>query len=159
MNNLYTLQAGIGHEHLLLPAVVDGNLSVSFRYSYGVSLAMLKPYYLKLVYLDPNNNNAPYLKEEKYSDANRDKFLNSGAILGASKWGKSLGEIDYVPGIYLDACIVIEPAKSKSFVQAISLGINGAFYAKDLPIMVDQPAYPYQASLYAGLALGKRWEK
>ena len=42
INNLYTLQVGFGNEKLLLPAVVDGNLSVSFRYSLGIGLAMLK---------------------------------------------------------------------------------------------------------------------
>jgi len=156
INNLYTLQVGLGKEHLLLPAVVEGNISVSFRYNYGFSVAMLKPYYLKLIYTDTGAG-APYLKEQKFNSSDSSKFLNANAILGASKWSKGLSEIDYVPGIYLDAAICIQPGKNKLFVQVITLGANLAYYAQSLPIMADLKAYPWQASLYAGIAFGKRW--
>jgi hypothetical protein len=52
INNLYTLQIGCSKEQLLLPGVVEGNLSVSFRYGGGFCLALLKPYYLKVVKTD-----------------------------------------------------------------------------------------------------------
>lgn len=156
INNLYTLQVGFGKEHLLLPAVVEGNISVSFRYNYGISLAMLKPYYLKLIYTDTGAG-TPYLKEQKFNGSDSAKFLNANSILGASKWSKGISEINYVPGIYLDAAICIQPGKNKLFVQVITLGANVAYYAQSLPIMADLKAYPWQASLYAGIALGKRW--
>lgn len=155
INNLYALQLGWGREHVLLPGVLDGDISVSFRYDGGFSLAMLKPYYLKLVYTDANG--IPYLEQQKYSAANSDRFLNSGAILGASTWSKGLDEIDYVPGAYLEACVAIQPGKTKGFIEVVTLGANAAFYTKNLPVMADQKAYPWQASLFAGLGLGKRW--
>lgn len=159
INNLYTLQLGYGREKLLLPDVLEGNISLSFRYSGGFSLAMLKPYYLKLIYVDyAQPNNPATLKEEKYSTANSDHFLNSGDVLAASKWSKGLDEMQYVPGLFAEACFVITPSKSKSFIQIVTLGANVAYYAKELPIMADQKAYPYQASLFAGLAIGKRWK-
>lgn len=157
INNLYTLQLGYGRDVLLLPSVAEGNISVSFRYDGGFSLAMLKPYYLKLIYTD-NVNDIAYLKEEKYSSSNADKFLNSGAILGASKWSKGLGETDYVPGLYLEGAVAIMPGNAKAFIQLITLGINAAYYAKSLPIMADEKAFPYQISLFAGLDIGKRWK-
>lgn len=156
INNLYTFQLGYGRDVLVLPGVAEGNISISFRYDGGISLAMLKPYYLKLIYLD-NAGNVPYLKEEQYSSANADKFLNSGAVLGASKWGKGLNEIEYVPGLYLEGAVSITPGKAKAFIQLITLGINGAYYAKSLPIMADEKAFAYQISLFAGLSIGKRW--
>jgi len=155
INNLYALQLGWGKEKILLPGLLDGDISVSLRYNGGFSLAMLKPYYLKLVYTDANN--VTYLEQQKYSESNSEKFLNSGSILGASTWSKGLDEIDYVPGAYIESCVVIQPGKNKSFIEVVTLGINAAFYAKDLPIMADQKAYPYQASLFAGIGLGKRW--
>ncbi|GAB3910499.1 hypothetical protein [Mucilaginibacter boryungensis] len=159
INNLYTLQLGYGREKLLLPDVLEGNISVSFRYSGGFSLAMLKPYYLKLIYIDyAQPNNPATLKEEKYSTANSDHFLNNGDVLAASKWSKGLDEIQYIPGLFAEACFVITPSKSKSFIQVVTLGANIAYYSKELPIMADQKAYPYQASLFAGLGLGKRWK-
>lgn len=158
VNNLYTLQVGIGKEKLLLPAVLDGNLSVSMRYSVGVSLAMLKPYYLKLIYVDNNGtNDTTHSEQHRYSRADSARFLNPNTILGASTFSRSLPEIDYVPGVFFETAIAITPGKNKSFIQVITLGINAAYYTKALPIMADQKAYPWQASLFAGIGIGKRW--
>ncbi len=82
--------------------------------------------------------------------------MNQNLILGASTWTKSLGEIDYLPGAYFDAAVAIIPGK-KSFVQVVTLGVNGSFYYKPLAIMADQAAYPWQVCLFAGVAVGKRW--
>jgi hypothetical protein len=159
INNLYTLQLGYGKEKLLSPDVLEGNISISFRYSGGLSLAMLKPYYLKLIYVDYTQPGDPAtLKQVKYSSGNSDHFLNSGDVLSADKWSKGLDEIQYIPGLFAEACFVITPSKSKSFIQVVTLGANIAYYSKELPIMADQKAYPYQASLFAGLAIGKRWK-
>jgi hypothetical protein len=49
INNVYLLHLGHDREFLLLPGVLEGNIGVSIRVQAGVSLAMLKPYYLKLI--------------------------------------------------------------------------------------------------------------
>lgn len=157
VNNLYTLQVGFGKEKLLLPTVMEGNISVSFRYNLGFSLAMLKPYYLKLIYLDNNTGiDTVHLEQHRYSNNDTGKFLNPDNIFGVARWDKGLAEIDYVPGGYLETAIAFIPGKNKNFIQVITLGINAAFYAKPLTIMAEQKAYPWQVSLFAGLAIGKR---
>ena len=158
INNLYTLQIGFGKEKLLLPAVLEGNLSVSYRYSAGFSLAMLKPYYLKLIYADYSTTPATaQLEQQKYTKADSALFLNTNTILGASKWSTGLDKIDCVPGAYFETAIAITPGKNKMFIEVITLGINAAYYEKTLAIMADQTAYPWQVSLFAGLTVGKRW--
>lgn len=157
VNNLYTLQIGYGHEKMLLPGVMEGNISVGIRYCFGLSLAILKPYSLQLTYLENiNGKDSTHLEEHYYSPADSEKFLNPSAIFGASKWQRGLGEMRYVPGAHFEVAFAILPMKGKTFVQAITLGVNGAFYARKLPIMAEQEAYRGQASLFAGLALGKR---
>lgn len=159
VNNLYTLQVGYGKEHLLLPGVVEDNLSVSFRYQGGFSLALLKPYYLRLVHTDRSDpNDIPILHEEHYTNENAEVFLDSRNILGASKWSKGLGELKPVPGAYIEAAFAIEPAKGKFFVQTITIGSNVAFYAKELPVMAEVKATALQTSVFVGLSLGKRWK-
>lgn len=158
INNLYTLQVGYGRETLLLPGVMEGNISVSMRYSFGLSLAMLKPYYLKLEDIDYTTNPATaHIKEAGYSQADSALFLNPNRIFGASSWTKSLNKIDYVPGGFIDAAVVLTPGKNKNFVQVITLGCNASAYYKELPIMEGQKAYPWEVCLYAGLGIGKRW--
>lgn len=159
INNLYALQLSYGQELLLLPGVVSGNLSVSFRYGAGISLAMLKPYYLKIVHVDNASSNPVLeLKEEKYNSVNADTFLRNPDILGASKWSKGLGETKIIPGLYAEAAFAIEPTRQKGFLQTITLGANIAYYTKALPIMAEVKALPWQGSLFVGLSLGKRWK-
>lgn len=158
INNLYTLNIGYGKQHLLLPGVVDGNLSVSFRYSGGLSLAMLKPYYLKLVHIDYANDRKTILTETRYTDSTAAVFLKSNNILSASKWSKGLDETKFIPGGFVEAAFVIEPSKSKFLVTTITLGANGSLHAGKLPIMAEIKSYPWQANVFVGLSLGKRWE-
>jgi len=97
------------------------------------------------------------MEEHKYSRTDSAVFLDEKKILGSSKFGKSLSELDYVPGAYFETALTITPGKNKAFVQVITLGISAAVYYKSLPIMQGQKAYPYQACLFAGLLIGKRW--
>ena len=158
INNLYTLQVGYGHEKLLLPSVLEGNTSVCIRYNVGLSLAMLKPYYLKLIYMENIGGvDTSHLEEHKYSPTDSARFLTPSTIFGSSRWSKGLGEINYIPGAYFEVAFTILPGKPKTFIQAITLGINGAFYADMLPLMANAEAYRWQASAFAGLAIGKRW--
>ena len=159
INNLYTLQISWGQEKLLLPSVMEGNISLSFRCNYGFSLAMLKPYYLKLVYADyVGTTEIDHLEQQKYSRADSATFLKPSAIMGASAWGKSLGEIQYIPGGYFEMSFAITPGKAKTFIQVINLGFNTAVYAKPLTIMIDQTATFWQANIFAGFVVGKRWK-
>lgn len=159
INNLYTLQIGTGLEHLLLPAVMKGKLSVGMRHSLGFSLAMLKPYYLKLIYNENVNGvDTAHLEEHFYSTADSARFLNNNLIYGASSLTKGLDAIKPIPGAYFETAIVITPGTNKFLIQSITLGVNGSFYAAKLPIMAGQEAYMWQANLFAGLALGKRWK-
>lgn len=158
VNNAYTVQLAYGREQLLLPALLDGNLSLSIRYAAGPALAFLKPYYLDLVYIDYVPEETAYLRTERYGAGNADKFLQSGAILGSAAWGKGLGEMKYIPGLFAELAFVVEPDKNKSFIQTITIGGNAAFYSSKLEIMAERKAYPYQASFFVGFALGKRWK-
>lgn len=157
INNLYTLQLGHGREFILLPGVIDGNISVGMRLTGGLSLAMLKPYYLRIVYEEYTQLPPTLLlEEEKYSNENEEAFLKTGNKLGASPWGKGIGETKYIPGAFLEAAVVIEPTPAKWFIQTITIGTNWSAYAKKLPIMAKTKAYQWQASVFVGLCIGKR---
>jgi hypothetical protein len=159
INNVYVLQIGYGRERLVLPGIVEDNLSVSFRYNAGLSLALLKPYYLRLIDIDRTDpNDKGILVEKKFSSSNSELFLNDQYIMGASKWDKGLDETKLTPGLYAEAAFAIEPGKNKFFVQTITLGANISYYTKALPIMAELKATTLQTCVFAGLNLGKRWK-
>lgn len=158
INNLYQLQLVYGKDFTILPDVVDGNLSVGYRIMGGFSLAMLKPYYLKQIYVDQTvADPIPELKEEQYSDANAEAFLRTGNKLGAAAWSNGLKEIKYTPGVFIESAIVLEPQVTSWFVQTITIGGQLAYHTKPLPIMAEVKNYRLQACLFIGLSIGKRW--
>ncbi len=157
INQLYLLQLGYGREQLILPGVLEGNISVSFRYGGGFSLAMLKPYYLKLINVEYTPDQVVSVQEEKYSSENAELFLKRDNILGASKWSKGVGDIKYVPGAFLEGAFVIVPSKNKTFIQQITLGGQVSVYTRRLTIMAERKSQSFQGALFVGLSLGKRW--
>ncbi|HWV73972.1 MAG TPA: hypothetical protein VN040_19770 [Pseudosphingobacterium sp.] len=158
INNVYTLQLGYGREQMLFPALLDGNLSLSLRCTAGPALAMLKPYYLKILYVEYTPEEHSYMQVERFSNANADHFLNPSYILGGEKWSKGLGETRFIPGAFVELAIALEPEKPKSFVKTITIGGNAAFYSSKIEIIAERKAYPYQASFFVGLSFGKRWK-
>lgn len=158
INNAYTLQLGYGREQMLFPALLNGNLSVSLRYTAGPALALLKPVYLDLIYVEYTPDQVVHIQTERYSAANADHFLDPSFIQGGYKWSKGIGEMKYIPGLFAELAFAIEPEKPKSFVKTITIGGNAAFYTSKIEIMAERKAYPYQASFFVGLALGKRWK-
>lgn len=158
INNAYTLQLGYGREQMLFPALLNGNMSVGLRYTAGPALALLKPYYLNLVYVDYIPGPVPRLETERYSADNKEHFLQPGFILGNGGWSKGLGEMKYIPGLFAELAFTLEPDRPKSFVKTITIGGNAAFYTSGIEIMAERKAYAYQASFFVGLALGKRWK-
>jgi hypothetical protein len=158
VNNLYLLQLGYGRERILLPGILEGNVSVGFRYGGGFSLAMLKPYYLKLIHVSYVPEQVGMLAEEKYSSANDSLFLDRRFILGASGWNKGLDEVKYVPGLFAEAAFSIMPNKRKvGLIQTITLGGQFSIHTRHLPIMAQGSPYSWAAGFFAGLELGKRW--
>lgn len=158
INNLYLLQLGYGREQLLLPGIMQGNLSLSLRYSAGLSLAMLKPYYLRIMHATYTPDIIVTLEDEKYQEDNRDVFLDKNKIFGGAGWSRGLDETAYVPGLFIEGSFALEPAKSQSFIQVITMGGQFSAYTRKLPVMAETEAYPYCASLFVGISLGKKWK-
>lgn len=154
----YFLNLSYGREQALLPALVDGHLSLSFRYSIGPSLALLKPYYLKILHTVYVPEEKTWVEEEKYGDDNADLFLQVGRIAGSAPWSKGLGELRYIPGLFAELAFTLESGRPQAFAQTLTLGGQCAYYARPIDIMAKQPAYPYQACFFIGIALGKRWK-
>lgn len=157
INNVYTLQIAYGREEILFPALIDGNMSLSVRYAAGPALALLKPYYLNMLYVTYTPEEHAYAQSEHFTKENTDKFLNPANILGSDKWSKGLGETRLIPGLFAELAIALEPGRPESFVKTITIGGNAAIYTSKIEMMAERKAYAYQACFFVGLSFGKRW--
>ncbi len=148
INNLYALKLGRGYMRMLAGKPDPGSVSIHWLYAGGVSLGMLKPYYLK-VYSDPN--------AIKYDENTKQDFLNQGLIEGSAGFGKGINEIKFVPGVHLKTALHFDFSANRKSVIGVETGVNFEYYGEDIQILANQPATPYFADAYIALQLGKRW--
>jgi hypothetical protein len=158
INNVYTLQVHYGREQVLFPALLNGNMTVALDYSAGAALAMLKPYYLQLIYTDFTPEPQQREAIERYSIHNQEAFLKPGNILGAAGWQNGLAEIKYIPGLTATLAVVLEPDKPRTLLKQVSIGCNTAIYTAPLVIMAGHKGSIWHSSFFVALSLGKRWK-
>lgn len=156
VNSILNLQLGYGKEQLLLPSIINENISIYGSLVGGASIILQKPVYLNLIHTDVAGNY--FVQSEKYSAQNETLFLNNSRILGADKWGKGLGEARIIPGLFLEPSLVFVPAKNKAFIQKIYIGGNVAWHLRSVEIMALRKSLPVQASFFVGIGFGKRWK-
>ncbi|XZF15640.1 hypothetical protein ACTHGU_05850 [Chitinophagaceae bacterium MMS25-I14] len=152
INNFYQFNLSYGFRKMIAGKPEPRTVSVHWVYMGGLSIGLLKPYYVN-AYLPQDN--AP--EAIKYSESTRETFLNDEAIVGAAGFSKGLGEIKFVPGLHLKTGLHFDFATSKKTVLAIETGAAADIYTQNIEIMANQKAHPYVFNLYAGFQFGKRW--
>lgn len=150
INNLYSVKAGYGFRRMIAGKPEPKHVSIHWTYGGGLSLALLKPYYLKLIMP------AGDVQEVKYADSLAETFLRRRNIIGGAGFGKGLDEISLVPGLFLRTGLHFDFAATKTTKLALETGVTGSLYSRPLEIMAFQEASPFTLSLYASLQFGKR---
>jgi len=150
INNFYTFKIGYGGRKMLAGKPEPGAISMHFVYVGGLSLGLLKPYYLSV--------SAPTTEPDiTYSDSTKQYFLDKRYILGSSGFGKGLGETKIIPGVHLKAAMHFDFAANKARVLALETGVNFEIYSKAIEIMANKDAKAYFLNAYLSLQFGKRW--
>lgn len=155
INNFYALKLGYGRRKLIAGKPETGTISVHWVYLGGLSVGLLKPYYLE-AYVPVDQFGTLGQESIKYSDSTKGPFLSKQNILGSSGFTKGIGEIKIIPGIHLKTALHFDFASTKHAKLAIETGINAEFYAKKVEIMANQKAQPYMVNVYASLQFGRR---
>ena len=153
-NNFFALRGGYGEKRYFSEKYTRKGLAVGISYQGGVSLGLLKPYYLEIKRVNDGTNKI--ITSEKYSEANADLFLDFDRIFGASPFSKGLDEIKIQPGVHLAAAAHFDWGAFDEFVTALEFGIMADIYFKKIPIMVNVENKPIFLNLYINLQLGKR---
>ncbi|MBN8836359.1 MAG: hypothetical protein J0I09_03820 [Sphingobacteriia bacterium] len=151
INNFYYLKLGIARQLLLGGKGNKNGVAVSFIYGGGLSLGMLKPYYLEVQ--DPTTGQ---ITDVKYDGKNDTTFLNPNVINGASGFGKGFGEIKYVPGALVRTALRFEYGRYNEVVSALEVGINAEYYTQDMQILAYNNPTKLFFNAYVALVFGKR---
>lgn len=159
-NHFFTLRAGYGFKKNIADKAEKNGVRFAITYLGGFTLGLLKPYYLDLAY--PVQDNDPnyetyVIVSQRYSEKNKDVFLDWYRIAGASGFKYGLKEIEPVPGIYGKFGFNFDWAGKEEFVKALEAGIQTDIYYKKVPIMVSDGNRFYFIAAYISFQFGKRW--
>lgn len=150
-NNFYFLNIGFGQQKLLGGKSSKNGIAVSAIYGGGLSLGMLKPYYLEVLGRTPGT-----AEEIKYSDDNINRYLDADSIIGSASFGKGFGEMKYVPGIFAKGAIRFDDSKFNDVVSALEIGLSAEYYTQKMPIMLLNKEKTFFVTGYVSLIFGSR---
>ncbi len=131
LNNFYQFQVGIGQQRILGQKGNKNGVAVSFIYKGGLSLGLLRPYYIDV--LDDNRAS----KTIKYTPQDSALFV-SGFIIGGAGIGKGWNEMEFKPGAYAKTSLRFDFGRFNEVVSAIEIGVSADFYSSKIPQMLFQ---------------------
>ncbi len=129
-------------------------VSVGMKAAGGISLGILKPYYLVLIY--PIDNSSGYLEYEKYSDANKNYFLDINSIYGGGNFTQGITEIKFIPGVHSKLGFQFDYAVYDEYIKAIEAGVFLNVYYKNTQIMLIEKRQQFYPGIYVGFEFGKK---
>lgn len=148
-NNFYNFKLGFGRQLLIGGKGNKNGVAVSAIYGGGLSVGMLKPYYIQIN--DPVTNTA---KDIKYD--NNDSLFLYGDILGGSSFGKGFNEIKFVPGANIRTALRFDYGRYNEVLSAIEVGLNFEYYTQSMPVMVWGDPHHAFFNSYISIEFGKR---
>lgn len=155
VNNFYALRLSYGMRKMIGGKLDQSNVALHWVYAGGLSLGLLKPYYIDAYVL--RDKPIRYERESiRYNEENRDGFIKQQNIVGSSGWTKGLGETSVVPGIHAKTGLHFDFAKSTRTKMAIEVGVAAELYTRKIELMATQDAYPYLVNGYVALQFGRR---
>ncbi|RFS24874.1 hypothetical protein DVR12_06710 [Chitinophaga silvatica] len=154
-NNFYQAKLGVGQRYLIGGKGNKNGVEVDAIYYGGLSLGLLKPYYLNVEDVNGNNTDIKYT-------SNPDLFLAADKINGAAGFGKGWSDMSVVPGLHAKLGMRFDWAHFNEVVSALEVGMNAELYTKKIYIMVPdngEKAKQFFFNGYVSIQFGKRWNK
>lgn len=153
-NNFFFLRGGFGQQRLIGNKGVRHGVSVSWLYGGGISLGLLKPYYVEVV--DPLTGELTEIKWEGNDSRTDTLFLDPGSLIGGANVFKGFGEMSFNPGIYAKTGVRFDYGRYNELVSAIEVGISTDFYFSKMPIMLRNDPKQFFGNVYLAVEFGRR---
>ncbi len=160
-NYCFPVRLSYGLKHYYTEKAAVNGVALGISYSGGLTLALMKPYYLEV-------NTAQDVQPAiiKYTPETEAQFLDISRIHGKADFFKGVGETKVIPGIHLQAGVHLDWGAFDEFLKAAEVGIMLDVFAKRLPIMTPTDSAtstdkidinkPFFLNFYISFQFGKR---
>ncbi len=150
-NNFYHIKLGLGRQLRIGSKGTNNGVAVSAIVGGGLSLGLLKPYYLQVL----DSTSSTGIKDIKY-DNDPSTFLDPNSIVGASGFSKGIYSTTVIPGLHVRGSLRFDYGRYRETLSAIEVGFNADYYAKKITIMAQNPKENLFVNAYIGIVFGGR---
>ncbi len=150
INNFYPVTLGVGQQYIFGQKGNKNGVAVTGIYTAGLSLGLLRPYYLNVE--DANGEE----KSIKYSVEDSVLFLDQGAIISGGGFGKGWSEIKVKPGAFAKVGMRFDFGRYNESVSALEIGMSVEAYASKIQIMALQKDKRMFFQGYIAFLFGRR---
>ncbi|MCU0395363.1 MAG: hypothetical protein MUF29_05615 [Chitinophagaceae bacterium] len=147
-------KVGFGQQLLLGGKGNKNGVAVSAVYGGGLSLGLLKPYYVDLN--DPLDGQMYEVKYKGDNSRTDSLFLDPQNLYGSSGFFKGVNETQVVPGVFGKGGLRFDYGRYNELVSAIQVGVNFEYYFKHMPIMALNEANKFFMNVFVGIEFGRR---
>lgn len=160
LNSFYVLRGGIGWKKYLSEKAKRKGIAVGYTYEFGPAIGIKRPYYLELVYPIEDFGSQDWdLRKERYSEENKDVFLDYDRVFGGAGFGKGWSELSFVPGIQAKGGLLFSLGAYDKYVKLVEVGAVADLFVQKIDIMAETKSSsnkPYFINLYLTLQFGYR---
>jgi hypothetical protein len=151
INYFYPVTLGFGQQVILGQKGNKNGVAVSVIYNGGLSIGLLRPYYVSV-----DDQVAGRNRDIKYSPEDSALFLSTSAITAGGGFGKGWSELKVKPGIFAKAAMRFDYGRFNESVNGIEVGASIDAYASKIPIMFGQKDDRLFYQVYLAILFGKR---
>lgn len=154
-NHFLILRGGIGKKIYYSEKAKRKGVAVGINYELGPSIGVLNPYYLKLTRLKENGRD-DYISTERYSEDNKNIFLDNSRIVGSASFFKGFGHLSLLPGVHGRIGAHFSVGAFDKYVKAFEIGIMADAFFQRVPIMIIDNNSPVFFNGFISFQFGKR---
>ncbi|HEY6900087.1 MAG TPA: hypothetical protein VI233_05565 [Puia sp.] len=156
INNLYEFKIAVGQQHLIGGKGNKNGVAVTGLYSAGLTLGLLKPYYLDVQTSTAGNNVRNEHKTFEELGIPQDTLPPNVKITGSSGFLVGWGNLKYKPAVNAKQALRFDYGRLNSTITAIEVGLTEEYYFSKIPLayQVDPKSFFFNA--YVSIMFGSR---
>lgn len=145
-NFFYPVKLGVQMQSLYGNKSNKNGVSITYNYGGGLSLGLLRPYYVQL-------GDGEYIK---YESPDSLAFLDQQSIIAGPGLAKGWSEMKVTPGVYAKTALRFDYGSYNEVVSALEIGLTGEYYTKAIPILTHIEPKKFFFSAYVAIIFGRR---
>ena len=161
LNSFFALRTGIGKKNILTEKLRKSGVQVSWQWSAGPVLGILKPVYLEIIY-ESSPASQPFLRVERFDPDIH--YIDN--IYGRASGLKGLDHLSVAPGGFAKVSFSFEYSNEKERLKGIEAGACADVYGKKIPIMAipenekNNPTnHQFFLSLFVNFFIGTKYDQ